>query len=102
MKTSYKPFDGDYTDADYTRLLDDIQTEQGINIGASYEICVNLIKDDKIHVVCSNDDGSEWVFEYSFPIPTSWDIETIRAMFEGNVYMNTDAYQKPENTEDEE
>jgi hypothetical protein len=42
MATQYEPFDGDYTDADYTKLLDDIQTEQGIDIGAWLEICATM------------------------------------------------------------
>lgn len=86
--TQYKPFDGDYTDANYTKLLDDIQTEQGIDIGTWSEICVTLTKNNLIFITCSNDEGDEWVFDYTFPIPVSWDVGTVQAMFNGNVYLH--------------
>ncbi len=102
MATQYEPFDGDYiSDADYSKFLDDIQTEQGIDIGAHLEICVTLTRDDFIRIACSNDEGSEWTFVYKFPIPTSWDVEIVRDMFEGNVYLKTDDYQAPEDTGDD-
>lgn len=101
-KTSYEPFDGDYEDADYTKLLNDIQAEQGFDIGAFLEICVSLTDEDKIYICCSNDEGTEWKYTNEYPIPASWDIETVRFMFPGNVYLKTDDYVEPEQDEEEE
>jgi len=100
MATHYEPYDGDYIDADYTRLLDDIQTEQDIDIGAWLEICA-MLDEDQIHIICSNDEGNEWVYDFTFPIPASWNVDEVRTMFEGNVYLQTDSYQKPENDDEE-
>jgi hypothetical protein len=83
MPTSYEPYDGDYTDADYTKLLNDIQSENNLDIGAHLEICVNLTDKDKVYILCSNDEGTEWEFDYVFPVPSSWSVDTVRDMFSG-------------------
>ena len=101
MATEYEPYDGDYIEADYTKLIDDIQREQGIDIGAWLEICVSL-DDDEIYITCSNDEGNEWERSYTFPIPPGWEPEAVRAMFEGYVYLQTDAYQSVDCSENEE
>ncbi len=88
MTTSYEPFDGDYIDADYGQLLNDIQVQQEVKIGSYLEICVSLnLKSNKIEVLCSNDEGNEWEFSFSFEIPTGWELEKVREMFPGNVYL---------------
>jgi hypothetical protein len=99
--TIYKPYDGDYIDADYTKLINDVQIEQGYDIGDFLEICVTLTKDDRILIRCSNDEGSEWDYSYTRSIPAGWDIGKIREMFSGNVYLKSDTYSPPE-PEDED
>jgi hypothetical protein len=97
MCTSYEPSDGDYIDADYCKLLNDIQSQQGLDIGGHLEICVSMTQDNnKIYVLCSNDEGSEWKYSYVFEIPAGWELEKVREMFPGNVYLSTDDYVKPE------
>ena len=100
--TQYEPYDGDYIDADYTELLNAAQRERGCDIGEYLEICVSLNDDDQLEILCSNDEGNEWEFTHVWPIPAGWDVETVRTMFEGNVYLQTDSYQKPENAEEDE
>lgn len=87
MPTFYEPYDGDYTDGNYTALLNAMQTEQGFELGVYLEICVSLTEDDQLYILCSNDDGNEWVFDYIVPIPAGWDLKTVREMFPGNVYL---------------
>lgn len=101
--TNYEPFDGDYIDADYGKLLNDIQTQQGLSIGAYLEICASMNKGSKkIEVNCSNDEGDEWEQSYSFEIPEGWELEKVREMFPGNVYLRTGEYAKPEDESDGE
>jgi hypothetical protein len=103
MTTSYEPFDGDYIDADYGKLLNDIQTQQGIEIGVFLEICVSFNRgNNKIEVNCSNDEGDEWEYSYAFDIPEGWELEQVREMFPGGVYLKTEDYVKPEQEEEEE
>ncbi len=103
VTTSYEEFDGDYIDADYGKLLEDIQVQNALNIGAYLEICVSLDWDsNKIEVSCSNDAGNEWKQHYAFEIPEGWKFEKVREMFPGNVYLRTEEYVKPEQEEDEE
>lgn len=85
MPTSYDPKDGDYIDADYTKLLNDIQNASDYDIGEYLEICVSL-EDGKIYI-CGSDDGTEWVWRRTFPIPDGWKLEDIQKMFPGYVYL---------------
>lgn len=99
MTTEYVPYDGDYIEGvDYTKFINDIQTEAGIDIGIYREICVTLTLDgkDKIQVDCSNDEGDEWEWTDTFPVPSGWDMALVKEMFVGLVYMRTDAYQELE------
>jgi hypothetical protein len=89
MPTSYDPHDGDYIDADYTKLLNDAQAAKGIDIGKYLEICVSLTEDNEIYVQCANDNGDEWIVDHTFAIPDGWSIEEVRDMFPGNVYLRT-------------
>ncbi len=101
--TSYEPYDGDYVDADYCKLLNDIQIQKGLNIGAYLEICACMTQDNnKIFVSYSNDDGDDWEQSYVFEIPDGWELEKVREMFIGNVYLRTDDYVRPEQEEEEE
>jgi len=103
MPTEYEPYDGDYIDADYTKLLNDVQRERGHDLGEYLEICVSLTDDDQLYILCSNDEGNEWKYSHTYPIPAGWDIEKVREMFSGYpVYLQTDAYQKPEDADGEE
>jgi len=86
MPTNYVVSDGDYIDADYTKLLNDIQAEADFDIGDYLELCVSF-EDGEIKVLGSNDEGSEWIWERSFPVPAGWSIELIQSMFMGNVYF---------------
>ena len=52
MATQYEPYDGDYTDADYTKLLNDVQIELGSDLEAYLEICVSLTEDDQLYILC--------------------------------------------------
>jgi hypothetical protein len=103
VTTSYEEFDGDYIDADYCKFLNDIQTQQGIDIGAYLEICVSMNRgNNKIEVTCSNDEGNEWEQSYAFEIPEGWEFEKVCEMFPGFVYLKTEDYVKPEEEEEEE
>lgn len=101
MPTSYDPSDGDYIDADYTKLLNDIQTAADFEIGEFLEICVSITNDDEIFVQGTND-GTGWIWDRTFPIPDGWQIETIREMFPGYVYLEpVEKSEKPESIEDD-
>jgi len=89
MPTYYEPFDGDYIDDDYEKLLDNLQTEAGYDFGEYLEIIVSLEGDgDKystIYVCGSNDEGTKWIWQQCFDIPNGWSLERLGKMFEGNV-----------------
>lgn len=85
--THYEPFDGDYIEADYGKLVDEIQENKGIDIGPYPEICVSVRQDNKIEVLGSNTDEEDWEDIYLFDIPKTWDLKLIQDMFVGNVYM---------------
>ena len=92
MPTNYDCSDGDYIgddDADYTKLINDIQREIGYDIGEFLEICV-LESDNTICILGANDEGDEWEWRQYFQIPPGWDIELIKRMFVGTVYMKPD------------
>lgn len=94
--TEYEPFDGDYIDADYTRLINDIQIGTGAPFGAYREICVSLEDDNLVEILFSDDDGANWDRENSYPVPDGWTVEQLRPMFAGYpVYLKTDEY-KPD------
>lgn len=91
MLTNYDCSDGDYIDdADYTKLINDIQRMVGYDIGEFLEICVTLESDNTIGVLGANDEGDEWEWGQYFNIPPGWDIELIKRMFVGTVYMIPD------------
>jgi hypothetical protein len=89
--TEYKVSDGDYIEADYTKFFNDIQVAAGYRFGEYLEICTDL-QNDTIHVLGSNDEGDTWEWEQSFPVPQGWDIEQVKKMFEGYVYLEPDDY----------
>jgi len=98
--TCYQPFDGDYIDEDYEKLLDDLQTEAGYDFGEFLEIIVSLEGDnnDTLYVCGSNNEGTEWIWQQGFPIPSGWNLERLEKMFEGNVYLKPSTRQvKKEN-----
>lgn len=98
--TIYEPFDGDYGDYDYTKLINDIQVSQGYSFGPYREICVTL-EVDQIRILCANDKGDEWIDDTFYDIPPEWTLTQLQEMFEGSVYMKTSEYVAvPENYED--
>ena len=90
MTTDYEPSDGDYIgddEADYTKFFNDIQTEAKYDFGEYLEIYTTLEEDNTIRVLGANDDGDDWEWERSFPVPQGWDMELVKRMFEGTVYL---------------
>lgn len=100
MPTQYKPFDGDYIDADYEKFLNDIQAQSNYEFGEYPEICVSLENDITIRILFSNDEKDEWIFDRTFPIPNGWDVSQVEKMFEGNVYLKP-SYIRPELSEED-
>lgn len=94
--TIYEPFDGDYGDYDYTKLINDIQTAQGYSFGPYREICVTL-EVDQLRILCANDKGDEWIDDHFYDIPPEWTLTQLQEMFFGSVYMKTSEYVEPEN-----
>lgn len=95
--TEYEPFDGDYGDYDYTKLIFDIQRDWGYQLGAYLEICVTF-DDDEISIECANGEGNEWIDHYYCKIPAGWTVEQLTEMFEGSVYMKTYEYEAENET----
>lgn len=86
MPTSYEPKDGDYTEADYGKFLNDIQKQADYEFREYPEICASL-EHGEIFVCGSNEECDEWIWHKTFPVPQGWDIEQVRKMFEGYVYL---------------
>lgn len=87
MTTNYEPFDGDYIDADYSKFFNDMQTEANFDFGEYPEICTTLEADNTIRVLGANINQDDWIWDRSFPIPQGWELERVKKMFEGCVYL---------------
>jgi hypothetical protein len=87
MPTNYEPFDGDYIDDDYSKFFNDMQAEANFDFGEYPEICTFLEADNTIRVLGATIDQDEWEWDRSFTIPQGWDIERVKKMFEGCVYL---------------
>ena len=86
--THYAPSDGDYIDADYTKFFNDAQAKAGYEIGEYLEICATFdFENNTVHVDGANDKGTEWIWSWDFPIPKGWNVELVKKMFGGHVYL---------------
>lgn len=95
LPTHYILFDGDYIDGEnYEKFIDDLQIQAGYVIGEYVEICATLEEDGLIRILGAVEKRDDWVLDQKFTVPTNWEMDRVRKMFEGSVYLSTTCHHK--------